>query len=449
MKLSKFNLWVKDYPGKGEHLLYNARTQALVKISRELKQTLDSLPQAAALPDTDPKIKENLAALKENGIIVKDDQEEEAKVADFFRQLKYGSSNLPFEATILTTYACNFRCVYCFEESVKDDAFLDKDTSDAIIKWLINKAEASRLKKIFVVYYGGEPLLNIRPIYDISWHLKAWAEKNKADFGFAIITNGSLINAGLVDKFLSVGLKQLRVTLDGGRDAHNRKRPFSDGRPSFDLIVENIKSVMDKVQMGVVGNFDQENFPSIPELLDHLEKEGILRRLSRIDFTPLTPRLGPKANPGAIELRDCLTFISKDGLFKEVLAIKNELLRRNIRINTGLAINACSLIMHDAGVTIDPKGIIYKCNALVGYPEFSVGTVREKEYNPRLQGFADIDAWKKCPDDCPYLPLCQGGCRFYAYLEHNNFTEVSCKREYFDRVVPELIKLEYAKLANG
>jgi uncharacterized protein len=441
MKLSKFNLWVKDYPNKDEYLLFNTRTQALIKVNPELKEELDRLSGS--------RLKENLQALKENGIIVEDEQEDEARLKDFFRQLKYDSSALPFEATVLTTYACNFRCVYCFEESVKDDIFLDRETSDLIIKWLIKKAEEKKFKRIFLVYYGGEPLLNIRPIYDISWHLTEWAQKKGVEFGFGIITNGSLISPDLIDKFLTVGLKEIRITIDGDREAHNKKRPFSDGQPTFDVIINNIKAIIDKVNIGVVGNFDQENFGSIPGFLDYLEEEGLLRKLSKVDFAPLSPRLGPKDNPGAIELSECLSFVGKDGLFKEVLAVKRELLRRKIKVRTGLAINACSLIMQDAGVTIDPKGVIYKCNALLGYPEFSIGNVAEDEFNERFEQFLNIDAWNKCPKDCPYIPLCQGGCRFYSYLEHNNFSDLSCKREYFDRITPELIKLEYDKLITA
>jgi uncharacterized protein len=445
MKLSRFNLWVEDYPKKGEYLLFNTRTQALIKINRELKETLDRLANSKfQIPNS--KIKENLDALKENGIIVEDENAEEEKLKDFFRQLKYDSTTLPFEATILTTYACNFRCVYCFEESVKDSVFLDKQTGDLIIKWLINRAEKRGFKRIFLVYYGGEPLLNILPIYDISWHIREWAEKKGVDFSFGIITNGSLINPDLIDKFLTVGLKEIRISIDGDREAHNQKRPFSDGQPTFDLVINNIKSVIDKVNIGVVGNFDRENYASIPRFLDYLAKENILYKLSKIDFMPLSPRLGPKNNPAAIELGECLSFVSSDGLFNEVIAIKKELLRRKIKVNTGLAINACSLIMQDSGITIDPKGTIYKCNALVGYPEFSIGNVADDGFNEKFAEFLNIDAWNKCPKDCPYIPMCQGGCRFYSYLEHNNFSDLSCKREYFDRITPELIKLEYEKI---
>jgi len=422
--------------------LFNTRTQALIKVGQELKTALERgdyhAPAESGLAVT-------LRQLKESGIVVEDEKEEEAKLRDFFRQIKHGSHALTFQVTVLTTYNCNFRCVYCFEESVKDNVFLDRETSDLIIGWLIKRAERKGYKKIHLAYYGGEPLLNIKPIYDISWHINEWAMKNGVDFGFSIITNGSLINSGLVEKLLTVGLRQIRITIDGDREGHDKKRPFLDGSPSFDLLIANIKDVIDKVAIGVVGNFDWENLDSIPRLLDYLEKEKILHRLKSINFSPLAPRLGPKDRPEAIELNECLSFLNKDGLYEEALNIKKDLMKRGIEVATGLAINACPLIMQDAGIAIDPRGLIYKCNSLLGYTEFSIGHVAEDKFNEKFEEFLNIDAWNKCAKDCPYVPMCQGGCRFFSYLENNNFSDLSCKKEYFDRTVPELIKLEYEK----
>lgn len=447
MKPSRFNIWLKDYPQKDEYVVFNSRTQALVKINSGLKETLDHL-EGLNLEELSLFSQGCIRALKQNGIVVEDDREEESRLRDFFRQLKYDSSGLPFEATILTTYSCNFRCVYCFEESVKDDVFLSKDTGDLIVKWLVRRAQERGFKRVYLVYYGGEPLLNVRPVYDISWQLKQWAAQKGVGFGFGIITNGSLLNPDLVDKLLTVGLEEVRVTIDGGRQDHNRKRPFADGRPTFDLLIENIRKIIDKVPVAIAGNFDQDNFAGVPQFLDYLEELGLLAKLKRVDFAPLTPRLGPKTNPAAIELGSCLSFVGKDGLFKEVLALKDELLRRGLKTRTGLAVNACALLMQEAAVTIDPRGALYKCNALVGYPEFSVGNVAQEDFNPKFREFMDIEAWKACPPDCQYLPMCQGGCRFFSYLENNNFTEVSCKKEYFDRITPQLIKLEYQKLKD-
>jgi len=446
MQLSRFNLWVEDYPQPGECLLFNTRTQALIKVKQGLKEKLKRLPVRQAIDDTE--LAAFLPALQENGIVVADEQEENDKLHGFFDQLKYGGGVLPFDATILTTYSCNFACTYCFEQSVREQVFMDKQASDQIIRWLISRAEKRGYRQIFLVFYGGEPLLNVRPIYDISWHLYTWAADRGIDFGFGIITNGSLLKPELVDKLLTVGLREVRITIDGDREAHDKKRPFSDGSPSFDAIIKNIKGLIkySRLKINVAGNFDQQSFESIPRLLDYLEKEEILRRLGTIDFAPLMPRLGPKDNPGMVELKDCFSFIGKNGLHREMVAIKKELLRRSLPMRTGFAINACSLLMHDGGVTIDPTGLIFKCNALVGYPEFAIGTVNDEQFNEKYDQFLRVEAWQQCDQQCPYIPMCQGGCRFFSYMEKNSFSGISCKRDYFDRIAPELIKLEYQKI---
>ncbi len=445
MEFSKFNIWVENHPDKGDSLVFNARTQALIKMDKEFRRDLTSLLDSSQAPAPE-RVRESLDSLKENGIIVADEKEEAAKTKDFFRQLKSESNVLPFEVTLLTTYACNFRCVYCFEESVREGVSLDEKTARQASEWIMRTAGEAGLKSVFVVYYGGEPLLNPGPIHLISERLTRWSRQAGVAFGSSIITNGSLLTPELIDRLVPVGLKEIRVTVDGDRQAHDEKRPFADGRPSFDRIIENIKGVIDKVAVQVCGNVDRRNLESLPRLVDFLEREGLLHKLQSLEFAPIAPRLGPRDRPAAVELRECLPFTEDEGLFRELLAIKRDLMRRGVAVRTGLAINACSLITRGGGVAIDPHGMIYKCNALLGYPEFAAGRVTDAESGERFADFTDIDAWNKCPGDCPYIPMCQGGCRFFSYLEQQDFSALSCKREYLDRIIPELIKLEYDKL---
>jgi uncharacterized protein len=443
---SRFNIIVENYPEKGQNILYNARTQALIKIDDFFRDCLRLLPGSLQGKDADARVFNNLQGLADNGIIAPDAQAEDRKLDDFFCQLKAGSDELTFEATILTTYACNFRCVYCFEESVKENTNMSVPVAQSTVEWLIRRVKAKGIKKVFIAFYGGEPLLNTAPIRSISAGFGEWCRANGVWFKFGIITNGSLVTPALIDELLPLGLQDLRISVDGERRTHDAKRPALDGSPTFDLIIKNIKNVIDRVPVTITGNFDRGNFDGISRLLDFLEAEGLLKKVKSFNFLPIAPRLGPKTNPGAVELGECFSFFGKDGLFREILAIKQELTRRGLDAPSGLAVNACSLIMRNAGVAIDPFGVIYKCNALIGYPEFSVGTVAGDEFNPREKAFMDADAWKQCAPDCPYVPLCQGGCRFFSFLENKDFTSLVCKRDYFDSIVPELIKLEYRTL---
>ena len=439
MILSRFNLWVEDYPRVGESLLFNTRTQALIKVTKDFRDTL-----SASRFD---EVEAQLPSLKENGIVAEDADSEQRSLDDFFRQLKYDAA-LTFEVTILTTYDCNFRCTYCFEGSVKEGVFLDKQTSERITAWLRRYVREKGIRRVFLVYYGGEPLLNVGPVYEISRQMKQWAEHSGIEFGFGVITNGSLINPCLVEKLLPLGLRQVRISLDGDRETHDRHRPFADGSQSFDLIIQNIKNIIDKVPVAIAGNFDRASAGRISSLLDYLDGEGLLYELERIDFAPLSPRLGPRSNPGAVELNRCMAHFSEDGVHAELIALKKELMRRGLLKETGLAINACSLTMAEGGIAIDPHGAIYKCNALLGYPEFKVGTVFEDGYNRMYDEFLHADAWSQCPRDCVYLPMCQGGCRFFSFLENKNFHRMCCKKGFFQAIAPDLIKLEYEKLVS-
>ena len=114
-----------------------------------------------------------------------------------------------------------------------------------------------------------------------------------------------------------------------------------------------------------------------------------------------------------------------------------------------MAIAACPLTRENACVTIDQRGRIFKCNSMLGYPEFAVGDVRDNSYNEKHEEFLNLYVWQKCPQDCTYLPMCGGGCRFMAFLENKNFIAPTCKRNYLDEVAPEFIRKEYEALAGN
>lgn len=438
MKLSKFTMFVEDYPEQGDCLTFHTRTQALMKINGEFKQALTGL-NTGVVSDV---LKDYIDPLTESGFIVDDEAQEREKLDDFFAQLIEGESST-LDATILTTYGCNFACVYCFEENVKKKVKMSEDTTDAVIAWLKNKSEKDGYKNIKLVFYGGEPLLNTKPIFAISKELKAWTEERGKSFSFAMITNGSMLTKNIVEELIPLGFESVRVSVDGMSDYHNLRRPFLDGRPTFDIIMKNIKDIVDIIDVELAGTYDKADVKNIFEFIDYLKDEGLLHKFSLLGFAPVAPRLGPEDAPGKVELAECLSFIEGDGIIMETLAINRYLFKAGYKFRPSLGINVCPLIIKHGGVVIDPEGYINKCPTLVGHKEFILGTVFDEEYNSIYQEFMDIKAWNKCDQDCPYLPMCQGGCRYYAYTESNDMKALCCKRTFFDKMTPEMIKLEY------
>jgi uncharacterized protein len=91
--------------------------------------------------------------------------------------------------------------------------------------------------------------------------------------------------------------------------------------------------------------------------------------------------------------------------------------------------------------TIDPDGRVYKCPAVAGIPGMEVANVTagggEKEA-PLLA----LRPWQKC-GDCPYLPICMGGCLGGKYLKTRRTDEVFCKLEAFEASFREAVPKRY------
>jgi uncharacterized protein len=51
-----------------------------------------------------------------------------------------------------------------------------------------------------------------------------------------------------------------------------------------------------------------------------------------------------------------------------------------------------------------------------------------------------LDVWK-CDEclDCPYLPLCYGGCRFLTKLRTGTMDGVDCRRTYLDATLEQIL----------
>jgi uncharacterized protein len=74
--------------------------------------------------------------------------------------------------------------------------------------------------------------------------------------------------------------------------------------------------------------------------------------------------------------------------------------------------------------------------------QFVIGDINEDELNYHNTQFMTFDPCKICRD-CPYIPICGGGCRMAAYIKKGDFQDIACEREYLEKAAPEIVKYEY------
>ncbi|MEA1993719.1 MAG: radical SAM protein [Euryarchaeota archaeon] len=156
------------------------------------------------------------------------------------------------EMTLGVTEACNMRCKYCvYSEMYKffrNQSFkhmgwkIAKSAIDLYFKYLKEGEPYNPKRRATIGFYGGEPLLNFPLIKKCVKYTKKY--QNFRPF-FTITTNGTLLNDEIVD-FIIENKINLIVSIDGSKEEHNRKRILSNGNGSFDIVMKNVKKVMDR-----------------------------------------------------------------------------------------------------------------------------------------------------------------------------------------------------------
>ncbi len=448
MKLSNYTIMVRDYPNMKDHLLFNTRTHAMVKINKDLKEIIDNYydPRNFALKT---KYCDELAELHKMGILVESEEEDRKKLESFFHQVKYGVNNSRLQITILTTDACNFNCVYCFEKDARENVSMNFSTCDLVMNWVEKEIKRCDYEELYITFYGGEPLVNKPSLEYMASGLKDWCKAREVRFKFMLQTNGYLMTPACIDQYLKLGLVKVLISVDGLGPIHDSNRPLKGGDGTFDTIMNNIVNCVDKVKIGISTSYDKDDIRHIEELLDYFDELGILHKLGDFISSPIHPSFGPKDNPESFRQMSCMLNYDDDVIVSANNKIHKLMKKKGLPVRSVMAIAACPLTRENAGVTIDQRGRIFKCNSMLGYPEFAVGDVRDNSYNEKHEEFLNLDVWQKCPQDCTYLPMCGGGCRFMAFLENKNFTAPTCKRNYLDEVAPEFIRKEYEALAGN
>ena len=428
---SLYTTYVTDYPEPGKHLFYNTRTQALIVIDDALKTALENLPE---IP-TDPAAAGAFQTLLEMDFLVNDKSEDVANIEHYFKELKSGPKSL--DAIVLTTFSCNFACTYCVEEGVKEAVHMDEETAEKTANYIVKQAKVQSAETVHVSFYGGEPLLNVRALKTVARSIREAAKNLDISFAFSITTNGVLLVPELVDELVQLGFEGVKLTIDGDQENHDAKRPFKNGKGSYNLIMENLKYAAQKVDIDLGGNFDEENSASFPRMLDQLEELGLKSRIGRITFKPIAETPEDRSRTPANAELECV--YSRPGTAETMSTLRRELLNRGFATDPGIGVNICGITISGNHFTIDPQGKLYKCPALVGHEQFQVGDIKQGE----VSQMGEKDLWRRCID-CENVPFCGDGCMYGAYIRYDDAMRLNCQREYVECLIVENLKTLYA-----
>ena len=428
-KLSMFN-FAKTYEND-ETLIINFASEAIILLNSEETKKYNQLKHENK--STNNNFLQELINL---GICVKKEKDEVFPFLAIRCQSAFTESHIK-NITILPTQNCNAKCFYCFAEKQKRITMTPEIVEDSInfITNFVKKGDTVGLK-----WFGGEPLLAEKWIDRIIEGITEYFE-NDIEYFSNITTNGSLITDTLIDKMIkNWHIRRIHLTLDGTREEHNKRKNYND--KNFDGYQKTLENIQKLLAKGVFVccrlNLDKKNFEQFYELLDVLQPYA-KNPLFFVHATTLhRPEFGKEADYFTTkDLKDFATKIYTEmldrGFYQDVLDI---LPRR--------AFNRCVACMNDS-IVIGADGYLYKCTQKDNVPEESVGTCKDGILiNENFSKWMDPNLWKESCNKCAFLPICQGGCKYYRTFENEDIS--SCTRAVYympffqDKIYEEIKK---------
>ena len=249
MKLSKYNEYVEL---RNKVIIFNMISRALILISKGEFNIIRKNPKSSIIDE------KTYEALWKNSILVNKNLNEEDVLLYNINRWKHNQKVLSI--FISFTSQCNLKCSYCYQDSSnKKNTFLSLDNWRIIFSHIKRKVTDHDLREVSIVLFGGEPTLNMDILIQAVTDLHSLRTKDTC-INMALITNGTLINN---DKLLNIinKINMIQITIDGVKDIHDKRRVYSTGLGTFDIIINNLKLLRKNYTNDVLirCNADKEN----------------------------------------------------------------------------------------------------------------------------------------------------------------------------------------------
>lgn len=319
-----------------------------------------------------------------------------------------------FGLIVVPTMSCNMGCHYCFEDKPENDGGLPARISEDLLNFAENRMTDPRLRTFHLRWFGGEPMLEIDRVLEITQKLKIMSASHGRRFRADMVTNGYGITRSCAEEMREAGLQAVQITFEGDQRKHDKIRRLSKAG-SFDGIIASLKAAGDLLEFTARVHVAPYSVDTIPRLLRHLHSEGLHQVLKAIYFAPIFNyrQNDPRRN-----------FQENSGLYLSSRAFATheaELLAdaRQLGFTTLDPLDAdygvCTALRENTAV-MNVDGTLSKCYLDAGDRNESYGNITGDIDNPQnLQKWRDAD-FSTDPDcaACTFAPVCLGGCDKHA-----------------------------------
>ncbi|WFR57122.1 radical SAM protein [Anaerocolumna sp. AGMB13025] len=239
MKYSKYNILTnyKDY-----YVIHNLVSEQGILIQKEQNDKFQKLVEKSE-PDMNEENVINILIGK--GIIIEDDIDE-MKVVQKMKRNDIEQKKHRLSITIIPTYQCNFKCIYCWENTKDTIDNMTEQTQNKLLKFIEKKLPESNA--VDIDWFGGEPLIALNVVKSLIIEIDKLCNQYKVPYTCSMTTNGYCLTQDVAEFLINYHTHFFQITLDGPAQLHNSNRPLKSGKETFDKILTNLKSIRDNIK---------------------------------------------------------------------------------------------------------------------------------------------------------------------------------------------------------
>lgn len=265
--------------------------------------------------------------------------------------------------SIWVTKICNMDCSYCYENGItrKDETICEDEYIENVIRFINNMCTKISSKKLFIKFFGGEPLIQFSFIERFVELGKQKINKGIKVF-YSITTNGTLMTDYMIQWF-EKNYVECALSIDGDESVYNTNRRYKNNRSAWEDINALIpKLLQSRIKLSARMTYNSKTVAKLTESCEYLLERG---------FKLL------KAVPDYFDVNwDEKSILNLEEQIKEIedLKVRNG----NIYINLDdddLFIGRKGCAGGYSMFSIDLKGNIYPCTYVMDNERFLLGNL--------------------------------------------------------------------------
>lgn len=280
---------------------------------------------------------------------------------------------------IMPTEKCNFRCTYCYEDF--ENGKMSRDVVDGIKSLILFRAPD--LNTLEIGWFGGEPLLNLKLVEEISEFSKDVMQSSEGNFISSMSTNGYLLDLKSAESLTNKGVNAFQISIDGDRLTHDRSRILASGSGTFDKIWQNLLNIKNSnidILLSLRIHITPDNIDSMKKIAAQVNSAFAGDERFKIYVKPVE-------NLGGSSVKSLKLFSGKNS--NEIKSIVESYFSDNLIINVSKSSPSVCYAAAANSLVIRSTGEVSKCTVLLNDSDNMLGKISSTgslEMNNELYG---------------------------------------------------------------